>query len=384
MKNLPMRETRRIGIVMNGVTGRMGRNQHLARSIAAIRADGGLDVDGVVVMPDPILVGRDEDRLRRLAEQFGIERYSTDLDECLASDDDTVYFDAQTTARREDSLAAAIEAGKDVYCEKPVATTSRRALELAALAEGAGVRNGAVQDKLFLPGLLKLADVMDSGLLGRPLSVRIEFGYWVFPEALGATQRPSWNYRSEDGGGIVLDMFCHFHYVLDRLIGPVRSVSCATATHVSKRIDESGRAFAATADDAAYAVFALDDGVVAQVNASWCVRPYRDDLFVIQVDGVDGTAVADLRRCRVQPGSTTPRFVWNPDLPQDGDPRDRWLEIPDREPPVNAFRRQWELFLRHLVNGEPFPWSLRRSAQGVELAELALQSSAERRWVDVP
>jgi predicted dehydrogenase len=379
-----MTQTQRIGIVMNGVTGRMGRNQHLARSLAAIRAEGGLDVDGVVVMPDPILVGRDVERLRRLAETYGIERYSTDLDACLASDDDTVYFDAQTTARREDAVTAAIAAGKDIYCEKPVATTSRRALELAQLAEEAGVRNGAVQDKLFLPGLLKLAEVIDSGMLGRLLSVRIEFGYWVFPDAVGAMQRPSWNYRSEDGGGIVLDMFCHFHYVLDRLIGPIRSVSCTTATHVPKRVDESGTTYDATADDAAYAIFELENGVVAQVNASWCVRPYRDDLFTMQVDGVGGTATADLRRCRVQPAATTPRFVWNPDLPQEADPHDGWLEVPERRPPVNAFRRQWELFLRHLVTDEPFPWSLRRSAQGVELAELALQSAAERRWVDLP
>lgn len=379
-----MTELCRVGIVMNGVTGRMGRNQHLARSIAAIRADGGLAVGGVVVMPDPILVGRDGERLRRLADVYGIERWSTDLEESLASDDDTVYFDAQTTARREDAVAAAIAAGKDVYCEKPVATTSRRALELAELAEDAGVRNGAVQDKLFLPGILKLAEVLGSGMLGRLLAVRIEFGYWVFPDAVGATQRPSWNYRSEDGGGIVLDMFCHFHYLLDRLVGPVRAVACRTATHVPERVDELGRVYPATADDAAYAILELEGDVVAQVNASWCVRPYRDDLFTIQVDGVDGTAVADLRRCRVQPAATTPRFVWNPDLAQDGNPRDGWLEVPERQPPVNAFRRQWELFLRHLVNDEPFPWSLRHSARGVELAELALRSAAERRWFDLP
>ncbi len=376
--------TQRVGMIMNGVTGRMGRIQHLARSIAAIRADGGLDVGGVRVWPDPVLVGRDLERLSRLGEAYGIERVSTDLEACLADPADTVYFDAQTTARREEALALAIAAGKDVYCEKPSATTSGAGYHLAELAEHAGVRNGAVQDKLFLPGLLKLADVTASGALGRLLAVRIEFGYWVFPDALGATQRPSWNYRAADGGGIVLDMFCHFRYLLERLFAPVEAVLCEMATHQPSRVDEVGRTYDATAEDAAYAIFRLAGGAVAQVNASWCTRPYRDDLFVIHVDGTDGSAVAGLHDCRVQPGAATPRFVWNPDETEDVTPRRSWLEVPERRPSGNAFRHQWELFLRHVVAGEPFPWDLRDAARGVEVAELAFASALERRWVDVP
>jgi predicted dehydrogenase len=376
--------TEKVGIVMNGVTGRMGRNQHLARSVAAIRADGGLRVGDVLIWPDPVLVGRDEDRLRQLAGEHGIERYSTDLESCLSDAGDTVYFDAQTTARRADALAEAIAAGKHVYCEKPIAETSAVALELAELAEKAGVCNGAVQDKLFLPGLLKLAQVIGSGMLGRVLSVRIEFGYWVFDDLVGASQRPSWNYRAEDGGGIVLDMFCHFRYILDHLFGGVRSVSAVAATHLPERTDERGRRYDATAQDAAYALLELEAGGVAQINASWCVRPYRDDLFVVQVDGTTGSASAGLRRCHVQPAAATPRFVWNPDLPLEADPRASWLEVPDREPPVNAFRRQWELFLRHVVLGEAFPWDLRDSARGVQLAELVSLSVTEGRRVPIP
>jgi predicted dehydrogenase len=376
--------TERIGIIMNGVTGRMGRNQHLARSIAAIRQDGGLRVNGLVIWPDPVLVGRNEERLHQLAAEHGIERYSTDLEACLENSEDTVYFDAQTTARREQAVASAIAAGKHVYCEKPVATTSAAALELVRLAQKAGICNGAVQDKLFLPGLLKLQRVIKQGFLGRLLSIRIEFGYWIFADEVGVSQRPSWNYRREDGGGIVLDMFCHFRYLLDHLFGGVRSVACAAVTHLPERVDEQGASYEATADDAAYALFELDNAAIAQVNASWVVRPYRDDLFVVQVDGTAGSATAGLQRCLVQPAVTTPRFVWNPDLPLGLDPRSGWAEVPDREPPMNAFRRQWELFLRHVVLGDPFPWDLLDSARGVQLAELALKAAAERRWVDVP
>ncbi len=376
--------TKRVGIIMNGVTGRMGRNQHLARSIAAIRAEGGLEAGGTLIWPDPILVGRDLDRLRRLGDAHGIERFSTDLDACLADPEDQVYFDAQITAKRQEALALAIDAGKAVYCEKPISTSSLGGLEIVRRAEKAGVRNGAVQDKLFLPGLLKLSDVIASGALGRLLSVRLEFGYWVFDDEVGVGQRPSWNYRTEEGGGIVLDMFCHFRYLLDHLFGGVRSVLCRARTEVTRRADEHGNIYEVTAEDSAYALVELAGQAMAQISASWCVRPYRDDLLVIHVDGADGSATAGLRQCRVQPGMATPVFVWNPDVPQEIDPRAGWLEVPDRRPSVNAFRRQWELFLRHVVLDEPFPWDLRDSVRGVQLAELAMLSNAESRWVEIP
>ncbi len=376
--------TLRLGIIMNGVTGRMGRNQHLARSIAAIRADGGIVAGSVVIWPDPVLVGRDIGRLQRLADEFGIERVSTDLDSCLGDDSYQVYFDAQTTLRREPGVMAAIAAHKDVYCEKPVATSSAAALELSRLAVEAGAHNGVVQDKLFLPGLRKLGDVLGSGQLGRVLSVGVEFGYWVFDDAAGAGQRPSWNYRADEGGGIVLDMFCHFRYLFDHLLGAARSLVCTKARLLPSRVDERGQRYDATADDAAYALVELVDGAIATLHASWCVRPYRDDLLVIKVDGTGGSAVADLRRCRVQPSAATPCFTWNPDVPQDIDPRQGWVEVPDRGHYTNAFRYQWELFLRHVAFDEPFQWDLRDGARGVQFAELALQSFSERRWVEVP
>jgi predicted dehydrogenase len=375
---------RRIGIIMNGVTGRMGAHQHLARSLIAIRHQGGVRLaDGSMLMPDPILVGRDEQKLRRLADEHGIERWSTDLDVCLANPADTIYFDAQITARRAPGVRAAIAARKHIYCEKPTASDLETALDLARLARAAGVKHGVVQDKLFLPGLLKLKLLVDGGFFGRILSVRGEFGYWVFEDAQ-PLQRPSWNYRREDGGGIIIDMLCHWRYVLDNIVAPVRAVSCLGATHIPERVDEQGQAYTCTADDAAYATFELDGGIIAQINSSWEVRVYRDDLFTLQVDGTDGSAIAGLRECKTQQRVTTPRAVWNPDLPNPLHFRDGWLEVSDQSGVDNAFKRQWELFLRHVAADEPFPWDLFEGAKGVQLAELGLRSWRERRWLDVP
>jgi predicted dehydrogenase len=377
--------THRLGIIMNGATGRMGTNQHLVRSIVAIRAQGGVPLrNGDRVMPDPILIGRNADKLRALAEAHGIERYDTDLERAFANRDDTVFFDAATTQMRPALLKRAIAAGKHVYCEKPIAVTLTEALDIARTAERAGIRNGAVQDKLFLPGLLKLRMLRDAGFFGRMLSVRGEFGYWVFEGDLQPPQRPSWNYRAEEGGGIILDMMCHWRYVLDNLFGAVKSVSCVGATHIPKRWDENGEPYEATADDASYATFELDGGIIATINSSWCVRVRRDDLVTFQVDGTHGSAVAGLQRCLTQQRVNTPRPVWNPDVKQPIDFHDGWEEVPDATFYDNGFKVQWERFIRHVVDDAPFPWTLREGAKGVQLVDLALQSWKERRFVDVP
>jgi len=376
---------RRLGVIMNGVTGRMGMNQHLVRSIVAIRAQGGVRLaNGDRAMPDPILVGRSEDRLAALAKAHGLARWTTDLDAALANRDDEVFFDAATTPMRPSLLERAIRAGKHVYCEKPIATTLDEAMRIVRAAERAGVKHGVVQDKLFLPGLLKLAMVRRSGFLGRMLAVRGEFGYWVFEGDLQPIQRPSWNYRAEDGGGIVLDMLCHWRYVLDNLFGAVRSVSCLGATHIPERRDEQGRPYGATADDACYATFELDGGVVATVNSSWCTRVRRDDLVTFHVDGTHGSAVAGLWDCRTQSRVNTPKPVWNPDLRQPIDFHAGWQDVPDTTTYDNGFKVQWEQFIRHVVEGAEFPWTLREGAKGVQLVECALASWKERRWVDVP
>ena len=368
---------------MNGVTGRMGTNQHLVRSILAIREQGGVaGAPGERLWPEPLLVGRDERRLRALGEPHGLE-YTTDLEAALSDPAYEVYFDAQVTSRREAAVRAAIAAGRHVYCEKPITEDLDSALALARLAAEAGICHGVVQDKLFLPGIRTLRRVLDSGALGRVLSVRGEFGYWVFPGPDPAPQRPSWNYRAQDGGGIVADMFSHWRYVLDELFGSVRGVFALGATHLPVRHDEEGEPYDATAEDAAYAIFELEGGVVAQLNSSWCVRVDRDELFELQVDGTEGTAVAGLRECRIQPATTTPRAVWNPDLPDPIDHRAAWLPVPAAAG-ENAFKVQWELFLRHVALGEPFPWNFDAAARGVQLAELGMKSWRERRFLEVP
>jgi predicted dehydrogenase len=379
-----MRE-RRAGIIMNGVTGRMGLNQHLVRSILEIRAQGGVPLsDGSVVMPDPILVGRNEARLKSIAAEHGISRWSTDLARCLANSDDTIYFDSGSTGMREQNVLQAIAAGKHVYCEKPLATTMRGAIGLARAAENAGVRHGVVQDKLFLPGIRKLRRLIDSGFFGRILSVRGEFGYWVFEGHRQTPQRPSWNYKKEQDGGIILDMFCHWRYLLDHTFGAVRAVSCTGVTHIPERVDEAGETYKCTAEDAAYGMFELDGGIFAQINSSWATRVYRDELFSLQVDGTDGSAVAGLRECRAQHRVNTPRPVWNPDLPNPFQFRDQWAVVPDNAEFDNAFKVQWEMFLRHVAEDAPFPHTFIDGARGVQLAELAQASGRERRWVDVP
>ncbi|MNI08878.1 1,5-anhydro-D-fructose reductase [compost metagenome] len=374
-----------IGIIMNGVTGRMGTNQHLIRSIVAIRKQGGVKLpNGDVVMPNPILVGRQENKLKALAEANGITRWSTDLDKCLENKDDTVYFDSQMTSFRTESIKKAIAAGKHIYCEKPIAPTLKESLELARMAKAAGVKNGVVQDKLFLPGLIKLKRLIDSGFFGKILSVRMEFGYWVFEGDWQAGQRPSWNYRKEEDGGIIVDMFAHWRYVLDNLFGEVRSVSCLGATHIAERVDEKGERYNCTAEDAAYATFQLEGGIVVQANSSWTVRVNREDLLTLHVDGTEGSAVAGLRNCKSQHRVNTCKPVWNPDIPNPFNFTEQWQDVPDNQIFDNGFKVQWELFLKHVVCDTPFPWDLLEGAKGTQLSDLGMLSWLERRWIDVP
>ncbi|MET3599649.1 Gfo/Idh/MocA family protein [Martelella mangrovi] len=379
-----MSDTNRIGIIMHGVTGRMGMNQHLIRSVLAIRDQGGLRLkDGSKVIPDPIIVGRNAAKIEELAKRHGVARYTTDLDVALADPYNIIFFDAASTKLRPTLLKKAIDAGKHVYSEKPVSEGLEEAVAIARYAKEKGVKNGIVHDKLDLPGLVKLKRLRDNGFFGKILSVKGEFGYWVFTGEDQPAQRPSWNYRAADGGGMVSDMLCHWRYVLDNVVAPVKSVSCTTATHIPTRYDEEGEEYQATADDAAYATFQLEGDIVAHINSSWCTRVRRDDLVTFQIDGTHGSAVAGLHKCYSQHRANTPKPVWNPDEPQKLDFFDDWQEVPDNTVFDNGFKVQWEQFLRHVLEDGPWAYTLTEGAKGVQLAEAGYQSARERRWVDL-
>lgn len=374
----------KIGIIMNGVTGRMGTNQHLLRSILEIKKQGGVQTGPAeFIMPEPVLVGRNEIKLKKLSELSGAD-YTTDLNSVINDPRYHIYFDAQTTGRRVEAVKMAAKSGKHVYCEKPVATDTASAMELLRVCREAGVKHGVVQDKLFLPGLLKLKRLIENGFFGKILSVRGEFGYWVFEGFTIPSQRPSWNYKKEEDGGIIMDMLCHWRYVLDNLFGAVKGVFCMGATHIPERVDENGISYKCTAEDSAYATFELEGDIIAHFNSSWVTRVRRDDLLTLHVDGTKGSAVAGLRECWTQHYGNTPRPVWNPDIPQPINFFDGWTKVPEQETFQNAFKVQWELFLKHVVNNDPFPWNLYEGAKGVQLAEKGLESWAKRKWVDIP
>lgn len=375
----------KIGIIMNGVTGRMGKNQHLIRSVDAIIKQGGVKISAEeIIMPDPMLVGRSETKLKELCALTSVTKYTTDLDSVMNDPGYQIYFDAQTTLRRFDAVKKAAEAGKHVYCEKPTAITTENAYKLYEICRDAGVKNGVVQDKLWLPGLVKFMRLKENDFFGKILSVRGEFGYWVFEGHTIPAQRPSWNYRKEDGGGMIVDMLCHWRYVIDNLFGKVKSVSCLAATHIPERVDEQGKPYVCTADDSAYSTFELENGIICHFNSSWNVRVRRDDLLTMQVDGTKGSAIVGLRDVWIQHYGNTPKPIWNPDIKQPIDFFDGWCKVPEQETYDNAFKIQWELFLRHVALDEPFRWTLLEGAKGVQLAELGIQSSEQRRWLDLP
>mgnify|MGYP002003504734 FL=1 len=375
----------KIGIIMNGVTGRMGTNQHLIRSLSAIINEGGIKVnEHDVILPELVLVGRNENKLKKLSERVNVKKWTTSLEEVLADDQYQIYFDAQTTGRRAEAIKKAVAAGKHVYCEKPIATSTEIALELYRECEKAGVKHGVVQDKLWLPGMLKLKRLIEDDFFGKILSVKGDFGYWVFEGHKIPAQRPSWNYRKEDDGGIIVDMLCHWRYVLDNIFGQVKGVFCLGATHISERIDENGKPYNCTADDAAYSIFELEGGIIAQFNSSWTTRVRRDDLLTLQVDGTKGSAVVGLRDCWIQDYDSTPKPVWNPDIPNPIDFKEGWIKVFEDEEFENAFRVQWELYLKHILIDTPFPWNLMEGAKGIQLAELGIESWEKKTWVNIP
>jgi predicted dehydrogenase len=373
-----------IRIAMEGVTGRLGTNQHLVRSLLAIRLEGGLVLQNADrLMPEPVLLGRSPEKLAALAAAHGGLKWSADAAATLADNTINVYFDVAATGGRLERALRAIAAGKHIYLEKPVANSSAEAMAIVRAAKQRGVKAAAVQDKVYLPGFHKLKKVRDSGFFGRILSARLESGWWVFDGELYPAQRSSWNYRKADGGGLVLDMYPHWRYLTSSLMGPIKAVSCRKMTQQKKRWDEAGQPFDVDVEDEVFATFEFEAGALAQVTTSWASRVKRDDLIQIQIDGTLGSAVAGGHTCYVQSLAATPRPAWNVEVPQAMDFDTQWQEVADDEPFKNSYRHGWEQFLRHIAEGAPLRSTLLEGAKDVQLTEACYQSDRERRWVDL-
>ncbi len=370
-----------LGIVLNGASGGIANRQHLERALIPMIREGGLPVGGRRIVPKLLLVGRDEGRLKAVADRFGLDAWTTDLSAAIADPAYPVVFDAGVTGARAGLLRSAIEAGKHVYAEKPVVTDVAVGRELLALAEAKGVKHGVVEDKLFLPGLEKLKLARAQGLIGRVLQFRLDFGYWIFTGHDVPTQRPSWNYRRGEGGGLLLDMYPHWRYVVEGVLGPIDSVVSTAWTAIPERIDEAGKPYAVDTDDSNATLVRLKSGAVGVITSSWATRVKRDDLVTFQVDGTEGSAVAGLHRCRVQPLAATPKARFDPNVDHGQDYDRDWMDMPELSPVRNGYRAGWEAFIRHVVAGEPMAADLAAGIRDVALAVACETSVAEGRWV---
>ncbi|RYJ01250.1 MAG: Gfo/Idh/MocA family oxidoreductase [Acetobacteraceae bacterium] len=377
--------TRRIGIIMHGATSRIGTTQHLMNSLLPIRAEGGLPLaNGDRLMPDPILVGRTADKLEALAKRLGVTRWTTDLDAALANPEDELFFECAFGGGRPELARRALAAGKHIYLEKPVAETLAEVVTLRADAEAAGRKHAVMQDKIHLPGLAKLKTVLNLGSLGKLLSMKLEFGWWVFDGEHIPAQRTSWNYKKSTGGGLVLDMFPHWRYVIDHLFGAPTALTCHMRTAQPKRWDEQHRPYDVDVEDEARAILEFPGGVVGEIFSSWATRIRRDDMLVVTAEGTQGSAVATLQQCWTQSLANTPKPVFPVQAPQTMDFRSQWAEVPDMVPFKNSYRQAWELYLRHIAEDAPNTASLAQAARGLQLIEACHESHNARRWVDLP
>jgi predicted dehydrogenase len=374
--------TKTIGIIINGATGRIAETQHLGNALIPIRAEGGIVSGANRIVPRLLLVGRNAARLDAIARRHDVAGWTTDLDAALANPEFSIFFDAAATAQRPVLLAKAIAAGKHIYGEKPVAPTVAEGLALLRAAQARGLKTGAVEDKIYLPGMQKLRALVVSGFFGRVVGFRLEFGWWVFDGSDRKGQRPSWNYKRSTGGGLTLDMYPHWRYVIESMLGPIRRVVAATATAIPERRDEAGAAYRVDVDDTSVTIAELANGAVGTIICSWATRVRRDDLLTLQIDGTGGSAIAGLHRCWMQSNASTPLVQhFNPDRDLGFDYRADWKEVAGTGRHVNPYRIGWENFLRHVVDNAPLVSDLASGIRDVQLAQACYRSMTESKWV---
>ena len=381
--------TRELGIILHGATGGICSFQHLRNSLVPIIGEGGLEVGGGRILPKLLLVGRNEERLAKLAAEQGGLPWTTNLESALENPAYPVFFDAAATHLRVDVLKRAIAAGKHIYTEKPVAPSVQEGMQLLRATQAKGLKHGAVEDKLFLPGFLKLRRVVESGFLGRVIGFQINFGWWVFDGIEAESQRPSWNYRKAGGGGLISDMHPHWRYIVEGTLGPIARVAALSWTGQTERADEAGDRFHVDVEDNAHTLLELESGARGAILSSWSTRVRREDLVTFLVDGTEGSAMAGLRRCWKQAAGDTPLvrgFLMGRDadtMDVSVDYRENWREEPDVEPYKNPYRYGWERFIHHVAGDEPFYADLSAGIRDVRLAEACLQSAQEGGWVDM-
>jgi predicted dehydrogenase len=371
-----------IGIIVNGATGRIASTQHLANALLPIRAEGGLAIGSGRIMPRLLLSGRDEKRLATLARGNEIDCWTTNLDAALSDPGFSIFFDAAATVQRVPTLTKAIAAGKHIYSEKPVSLSVSEGMSLLAAVRARGLKHGAVEDKIFLPGLQKLAQLAGKKFFGRITGFRLEFGWWVFDGFERKSQRPSWNYRQSGGGGLTMDMYPHWRYVIESILGAIRRIVAASATAVPQRADESGARYDVDVDDTSVTLVELDNGTIGTILCSWATRVRRDDVLTFQIDGTGGSAIAGVHRCWAQSASDTPEIRHiNPMVDIAFDYRRDWKEVSEPVDRTNPYRIGWERFLRHIVAGEPLASDLSAGIRDVKLVEACNRSAAEGRWI---
>ena len=373
-----------IGIIVHGATGRIGATQHLANALAPIRAEGGLVSGANRIMPRLLLAGRNATRLEEIARLHGGLEWTTDVDAALAKPAYSIFFDAAATEQRVAVLTKAIAAGKHIYSEKPAAPTVAEGLALLHAARARGLKTGVVEDKIYLPGLQKLRTLSADGFFGRVTGFRLEFGWWVFDGIERASQRPSWNYKRATGGGLTLDMYPHWRYVLEGILAPIRRVVTAASTAIPERRDETGVPYRVDVEDASLTLAELANGAIGSIICSWATRVRRDDLLTLQIDGTDGSAIAGLHRCWIQTAAETPLVRhFNPDRDLGIDYLADWKEVPGGGSYINSYRIGWENFLRHVADDAPLTNDFAAGLRDVQLAQACYRSLAERKWVSL-
>ncbi len=361
--------TDRVTVAVLG-TGRQG-NAHLA-ALAYLR-DSGLRVGDRTVRVEAALYGRDPQKVKALAERYGVQRTSTQLEELIEAPEVSVVDNCLVNRFHFEPLMHAIRQGKHVLSEKPLTNRLAEGAQLLAAAKAAGVQHGIVQHMRFTPGPARAHELIETGHLGRIFSANVLFGYMV-PQMV--TNRPAWFYKQElAGGGIMDDMMTHFFDLLRFLIGPIESVYAATSVAWKQRQDADGRPFPVSVEDVASVTMRFSGGAIGNCFNSW-VRRKHEEIPQFQVDGEDASLLFNFSQLSMLTQASTPVIPFHAKLPQP-EPEAGWqrIEVQPRDPFVAVI----ESFLSGVVSGEPSGPTWEDAVTNLRLVTAAYRSASEGR-----